>query len=91
MTLVATIFVIIFDFFFWHERSALQSVAFWRSTGTDVSGHYFHYFFPSPQCVSPSCPFLSAFLGPPGAGRLVFFSFSPSQQFLIAGVLGSKN
>ena len=26
----------------WHERSALQSVAVRRSTGNDVSGHYFH-------------------------------------------------
>ena len=48
---------------FWHERSALQSVAVRRSTGNDVSGHYFrhyfllfffHFFFFSP----PSRPFL---------------------------------
>ena len=30
---------------FWHEWSALQSVAVRRSTGNDVSGHYFHRFF----------------------------------------------
>ena len=30
---------------FWHERSALQSVAVRRSTGNDVSGHYFHHYF----------------------------------------------
>ena len=29
----------------WHERSALQSVAVRRSTGNDVSGHYFHRYF----------------------------------------------
>ena len=34
-----------FNFIFWHERSALQSVAVRRSTGNDVSGHYFHHYF----------------------------------------------
>ena len=31
---------------YWHERSALQAVAVRRSTGNDVSGHYFHCYFP---------------------------------------------
>ena len=29
----------------WHKRSALQSVAIRRSTGNEVSGHYFHRYF----------------------------------------------
>ena len=41
---------------FWHEQSALQSVAVRRSTGNDVSGHYFCccFLFSPP----PSRPFL---------------------------------
>ena len=31
---------------FWHEWSALQSVAVRRSTGNDDSGHCFHHYFP---------------------------------------------
>ena len=33
---------------YWHERSALQSVAVRRLTGNDVSGHYFHRYFSFP-------------------------------------------
>ena len=47
---------------FWHELSALQSVAVRRSTGNDVSGHFFrHYFllfFSSLFFSPPSRPFL---------------------------------
>ena len=43
----------------WHERSALQSVAVRRSTGNDVSGHYFHHSFLFISFFSPpSSPFL---------------------------------
>ena len=30
---------------FWHERSALQSVAVRLSTGNDISGNNFHRYF----------------------------------------------
>ena len=64
---------------FWHERSALQSVAVRRSTGNDVSGHYFHHYL-----------FILFF--PPFFFFFFFFPFfSPSQPFLIEGGLGSKN
>ena len=45
-------------FSFWHERSALQSVAVRRSTGNDVSGPLFSPLFSIPFSIfSPSRPF----------------------------------
>ena len=42
---------------YWHKRSHSSRLAFRRSTGNDVSGHYKCHYFPFSFIFSPSQPF----------------------------------
>ena len=81
MTLVAPIFLIIFDFFFWHEQSALQSTPLGVRQARTLVATISIIFFLLRSAFLRRALFSRPFWGPPALVGWYFFHFLRHDNF----------